>query len=305
MAANDTNKLYYRITNQFIEALKHGAPPWRQPWSDTNQYCDRPVNAVTERKYSGINVTILWSSAISHGFTQDRWLTFKQVNKTGGRVKRGQKGTAAILYRDIQVPQRKTDGTHSVNENENPQTVTIKLIRGYTLFNVEQCVGLPDSVFKGPRIHDRKPVWKLHQQAEDLIISNGVDIRYTDDSASYAPKGDFINMPPKCAFNNESDYYSTLMHELTHWTGHASRLNRPGITTGGGVGTSVYAFEEMIAEIGSAFLCAEFRIARDPNHDSYILSWIEVLENDPKAIFNSSAQAWKARNFLLGESYAQ
>lgn len=304
MAATETNNLYYRITNQFINALKHGAPPWKQPWSDTDQYCDRPVNAVTERKYSGINVTILWSSAVFHGFTRDRWLTFNQVGTAGGKVERGQKGTAAVLYRDIQVPQRNPNGTQSVDEDGTPQTNTIKLIRGFTLFNVEQCTGLPDSVIKGPPIQDRKPVWKLHKEAEDLIISNEVDVRYTNDSASYTPKGDFISMPPKCAFNNESDYYSTLMHELTHWTGHSARLNRPGITTGGGIGTSEYAFEEMIAEIGSAFLCAEFQIPRDPNHDSYILSWIEVLENDPKAIFNSSAQAWKARNFLLGDQCA-
>ncbi|MDE0310053.1 MAG: zincin-like metallopeptidase domain-containing protein [Acidiferrobacterales bacterium] len=304
MAANEVNNLYFRITNQFLEALKRGAPPWKKPWSDIDQYCDRPVNAVTERKYSGINVAILWSSAVSHGFTRDRWLTFKQVGKAGGRVKRGQKGTAAVLYRDIRVAPKESDGTQSVDEDDVPKTNIIKLIRGFTLFNVEQCTGLPDKVIKGPPVHDQKPAWKLHQEAEDLIISNKVSVHHTSDSASYTPKGDFICMPPKCAFENKSDYYSTLMHELTHWTGHSTRLSRPGITNGSRIGTTEYAFEEMIAEIGSAFLCAEFRIPRDPSHDSYILSWIEVLENDPKAIFNSSAQAWKARNFLLGEGCA-
>lgn len=302
MATDSTNSLFHRITNQFIDALKKGAPPWTKPWSDANQYSDRPVNAITERKYTGVNVTILWSSAVCHGFICDRWLTFNQVNAAGGRVKRGQKGTVAVLYRDIEVPRKDSEGATLTDENGQHQTDTIKLIRGFTLFNVEQCVGLPSIVTQGPPISDRKPAWKIHEEAEKLLTSNNVDIRYDNDAALYLPKEDCIQMPPKCVFSNEADYYSTLMHELTHWTGHSSRLNRPGITTLSGIDSTEYAFEEMVAEIGSAFLCAEFRIVGDMNHDSYILSWVEVLENDPKAIFNSSAQAWKARNFLLGEN---
>ena len=234
-----------------------------------------------------------------HGFMSDRWLTFNQVNAAGGRVRRGQKGTVAVLYRNVEMPRKRTDGHSQSDDADSTSTRTIKLVKGFTLFNVEQCEGLPYLIVHGPPLSDREPEWSLHQKAENLLVSNKVDIRHDNDSALYLPKEDYIRMPPKCAFQNESDYYSTLMHELTHWTGHSSRLNRPGITSLNGIDTTVYAFEEMIAEIGSAFLCAEFCIPGDPRHDSYILSWVEVLENDPKAIFKSSSQAWKARNFLL------
>ena len=301
MATNQTNSLYHRITNQFIDVLKRGAPPWKKPWTQGESTSELPINAATERKYSGINITILWTSAVAHSFKSGRWLTFNQAKAVGGRVKRGQKGTVAVLYRDIEVPCRDTAAQQLADSDENPLKKTIKLVRGYTLFNVEQCAGLPKLIVQGPPQCDLKPTWKLHQEAENLVATHKVDVRYENDSACYNSTEDFINLPPKCAFGNNTDYYATLMHELTHWTGHSSRLDRPGISSENGVGSTEYAFEEMIAEIGSAFLCAEFRIPADPTHGSYILSWINVLENDPKAIFRSSAQAWKARNYLLGE----
>ena len=302
MARNSSKSLYQKITDQFIEALKTGAPPWIKPWSEDIPYTDRPTNAVTDRKYTGVNVTILWISAASRGFARDRWLTFNQVSAVGGKVSRGQKGTVAVLYRDIEVVRKDFRGFHVMNDSGQPEMDTIKLIRGFTLFNVEQCSGLPQDISTGPVVKTKIPNWKLHQAADNLIISNGINIRHDNDNAYYSPKRDFIRMPPKAAFKSTAGYYSTLMHELTHWTGHASRLNRRGIAFPTDGEPKAYAFEEMIAEIGSAFLCAEFGIRGELLHESYLLSWIRDLDYDPKAIFASSAQAWKARNFLLDKN---
>ena len=292
--------IYNTVTNRFVSALKNGAPPWIKPWSECSSSPTRPVNAVSDRKYSGINVTVLWTAATTHGFKRDRWLTFNQARKEGGHVRRGQKGTVAILYREVEVRRKDESGSLVADSNGEVIKDKIKFIKGFTLFNVDQCDGLPTEIVEGPALPAEKPEWKSHVEIESLLASKGVQIRHDCDQAAYYPNDDVIRMPVKKAFETDSSYYSTLLHEVVHWTGHHSRLNRPGICKPLNYSKSGYAFEELIAEIGSAFLCAEFGIKCDLRHESYVISWISELENDPKAIFATSALAWKARNYLLG-----
>ncbi len=299
MANNSSQNIFTQVTKIFIDALKTGAPPWRKPWSPAESVPEFPVNAGTERRYTGVNVTILWASAIARGYEQDRWLTFRQAAKVGGKVCKGEKGTVAVLFKHIDVDRK----AKSDDDEENAQPGrTYKIARAYTLFNVEQCSGLPDRIFKGkhPKFIPEQN-WESHSNADGLIQLCGAKIRHTGNTATYIPAADIICMPPKAAFDSPAGYYSTLMHELTHWTGHKTRLNRSGIAEPQPFESVGYAFEELVAEIGSAFLCADFRILGELRHESYVMNWIKILENDPKAIFTSSALAWKARNFLMSK----
>ena len=293
--------LYAEVTQRFVDALKNGAAPWIKPWSNSVSNSDRPTNAVTDRKYSGINVTILWSAAVAGGFERDRWLTYNQAAEAGGHVCRGQKGTVAILYRDYEVMRKDDAGGTALDENGQPLIDTIKLIKGFPLFNVQQCSGLPTEILFGQPQPAEMPEWDSCQLVDDMLSKNEIKVKHGHDSAAYIPKDDLIRLPSRQAFESPDGYYSTLLHETSHWTGHPTRLNRPGIADAGSSELEAYAYEELIAEIGSAFLCAEFGIRGELRHEGYVLSWIKALENDSKAIFTSSAAAWKARCFLLGE----
>jgi len=296
-------KIYERVTARFIEALKTGAPPWVKDWEKTDSRPQRPVNAVTERQYSGVNVTILWTAATANDYKTERWLTYHQARKAGGHVKKGSKGTVAVLYKEVNLYRKDDDGNRIVDDNGEFIKEAIKFMRGFTLFNVEQCENLPQKVLSGnPGQAVAKPAWNSHSEIDDLVEKHGITVRHRCNcDPAYFPGQDVIKMPVKESFKNESAYYSTLLHEMTHWTGHESRLNRPGIARPFDSNKRSYAFEELIAEIGSAFLCSEFGIQCNLRHESYILSWIEDLENDPATIFETSALAWKARTFLMGE----
>ncbi len=298
MTNEKSQSVFTKVTKVFIDALKNGAPPWRKPWSECCPVPGYPVNAVTERRYTGINVTILWASAIARGYEYDRWLSFRQASKLGGRIRKGEKGSVAVLFKKIEVASKLED-----DENEEqPKAQPYKIARAFTLFNVEQCVGLPEKVAKGRYpTHTLEQNWESHHSADDLIKLCGAKVRHAGTVATYFPESDVICMPPKAAFESTAGYYSTLMHELTHWTGHKSRLNRAGIVDPFPFKSVGYAYEELIAEIGSAFLCADYHIFGELRHDSYVMDWIKILENDPKAIFTSSALAWKARNYLMSK----
>ena len=293
--------LYAEVTQRFVAALKNGAAPWIKPWSEGGSTAGRPTNAVTSREYSGINVTILWTAARASGFERDRWLTFNQAAEAGGHVTRGQKGTLAILYRDYDVQRKDGTGTAVFDESGQPMIDTIKLIKGFTLFNVEQCSGLTPEILGGQQEPAEAIEWDPCQKVNEMLARHEIEVKHSGDHAGYDPKGDLIRMPPRQAFVSKHGYYSTLLHETSHWTGHPTRLDRPGIAVARSTELDVYAYEELIAEIGSAFLCAELGVRGEMRHEGYVLSWIKALENDSKAIFTSSAAAWKARSYLLGE----
>ena len=168
--------LYKEITQRFVAALKNGAPPWLKPWSIDASNAGRPSNAVTGRPYNGINVAILWNAAAVGGFISDRWLTYRQAADAGGQVRRGQKGTVAILYREHDAPRTDDSGARVLGENGQPVIDTIKLIRGFTLFNVEQCAGLPIAKTQGPCCPQAPPKWNSHQAADALLARHNVKI---------------------------------------------------------------------------------------------------------------------------------
>lgn len=298
---NKTKKseFYQQVTKQFIDALKNGAPPWIRPWKLNTTVPERPVNAVTGRKYSGINICLLWSAATCNGYNSDRWLTFNQASKLGARVRKGQKGTTAILYRRIQVPSRDENGELVIDIEGNPIKQIIRLMRGFTLFNIEQCDGLPVEIYSKSDCRTIPSNWDSHDAAEELLKKTGVTIIHDGNSAVYVPEEDRIFMPPRQTFDSPAGYYSTVLHELTHWTGHTERLNRIGISQVHRQESPEYAFEELIAEIGSAYICADLRIPGELHHEGYVLSWIKLLENDPKAIFNASAKAAEAFSYIF------
>ncbi len=298
MSNKSTSNVFSQVTAHFIDALKTGAPPWRKPWSHSSLAPGFPVNAGTERRYTGINITILWAAAFARGYELDRWLTFRQAAKIGARIRKGEKGTTVVLFKNIKIDRQAEPDT----EDENQSDYAYKIARAFTVFNVEQCSGLPDRIANGPHPDfNLEHNWESNRKADDLIKFSGARVRHSGRAASYLPASDVICMPPKAAFTSTGGYYSTLMHELTHWTGHKTRLNRTGIVDSHPYKSAGYAFEELVAEIGSAFLCADYRIAGETRHESYVLSWVKLLEDDPKAIFTSSAQAWKARNYLMNK----
>ena len=297
MTKRKSESIYLRITRLFVDALKEHTPPWIKPWNSSRTYSALPVNAKHERRYTGINVPILWAAALSKGYQRDRWLTFKQTSSLGGHIRRGEKGTTIIRYLNVKVLRK---NENSKPENGEPEHDEYKIARGFPVFNVDQCIGLPEYVIDGQQTNfGRKHKWEAKMSADHFIESCGARIRFSGNSACYWPSADLICLPPKSSFHSTAGYYSTVMHELTHWTGHKSRLNRPGIVDRVGAGNAVEATEELIAEIGSAFLCAEYQIKGELRHEAYVNDWIKLLQNDPKSIFTTSARAWKAYNYLL------
>ena len=284
--------LHREITQRFIDALNEGCAPWIRPWEDTgsNVPGEFPVNAATGRRYQGINITLLWQSSAESGYASNRWLTYRQASMAGGHVRRNEKGTRVVFYRTIEKRKNATDPPDSPPE-------TFRVMRAFTLFNVEQCEELPDSVL-GEAVACAMPRSGF-PDVDALVERCGVPIRHGGNSASYDRKTDAILMPPANSFKSAEHYYCTLLHELCHWTGRQDRLDRPGITARIAIASAGCAYEELIAEIGSAFLCAEFGIRGDLRHEAYVESWIDLMEDKPRAIFQAAAEAQTAADYLI------
>ena len=180
--------VYAEVTKRFVDALKNGAAPWIKPWSEGGSNTARPTNAVTGREYSGINVTILWTAARASGFERDRWLTFNQAAEAGGHVTRGQKGTLAILYRDVNVKRKDGTGTVLLDETGKPLMDTIKLVKGFTLFNVEQCSDLPTEILCGQREPAGATEWDPCQKVNEMLARHEIEVKHSGDHAGYDPK---------------------------------------------------------------------------------------------------------------------
>ncbi|ENG3801066.1 ArdC family protein [Proteus mirabilis] len=288
------NDLYRVVTNKIIEALEKGTEPWRKTWNTENE--GLPVNAATGRYYSGINVMLLWMGAIEKGVNSNRWLTFNQAKCAGGSVRRGEKSTLVTLFKPI--TENKLDS--EITETEDKLIHSSRcFMTSFHLFNIEQCENLPESFYvKKPTLTHFERIDK----AETIVISSGIPVihRYQD-CAYYHTKNDHIVIPEMGQFHSVEDYYCTLLHELVHSTGHISRLARKGIMASlpMKMNNPVYAFEELIAEIGSAFLCAELGIQGHLQHESYIASWLKILKKDHKAIFQADKYAREAFEYLI------
>ncbi|HCD2001343.1 zincin-like metallopeptidase domain-containing protein [Citrobacter farmeri] len=302
--------LYQQVTDKIIAAMVKGVPPWRRPWRSAQNVHGNalPVNATTGKHYSGVNIPLLWMSAEERGFSSDRWLTYPQAKAVGGQVRKGEMCSMAIIYKSFEKQTTDDDGTRLFDEDGRPMMESLAMLKPLQLFNVAQCDGLPDAVAGMQQQvttteDDRGSILSEHQQAQMLAILNATGVActsYRQNRAYYQPSTDRIVMPTTSQFVYEADYWSTLLHELVHATGHSSRLNREGITSSSRkFGDPVYAFEELIAETGSAFLCAELGVYGDVQHESYLASWLKVLRDDKKAFFRACRFAREASEFLL------
>jgi antirestriction protein ArdC len=261
-----------------------------QPWTSGKQLSPLglPVNGLTRRSYSGINILLLWAAIEEKSFLSPYWLTFKQCIAMGGSVRKGEKGSH-VYFADKFVPQKEKGRA----EQDGDEASAIHFLKLYTVFNAEQCEGLPAGLFGN--VEPRQPR-EIVPEAEALIGATGTDFRIGGDQAFYVPSEDFIRIPNQTAYPDQINYYRTAFHELGHWTGHKSRLDRSLITK---FGTVDYAREELVAELATAFVCASLGIVPTVRHADYIGNWLQVLKEDARAIVKAASLASKACDFIL------
>lgn len=282
--------VYSRITNQIIEALEQGVKPWTQPWNAAHAagHVSRPLRH-NGQPYAGINVLTLWASAMTAHYAAPIWMTFKQAIELGGHVRKGEKGSP-VVYADTMRRTETDDATGDETERAIP------FLKAYTVFNVEQIEGLPEH-FHALAHASRNPDERV-AEAEAFFAATRADIRHGGDCAYYSPALDYIQMPPFEAFRDAQAYYATLAHEATHWTRHTTRLDRDfGRKKFGDDG---YAREELVAELGAAFLCADLGLKLEDraDHAAYIGHWLSVLKDDKRAVFAAAAHAQRAADYL-------
>ncbi len=280
--------LYQTVTDRMVDALERGAPPWVRPWSTIPDAL--PTNAQTHRTYRGVNFTLLSLEAANHGYPVNRWVTYRQALELGGHVRKGEQGTPVVFWQ-----LRKVGAVAEVfPQDDDPPELPARvypLLKAYTVFNVAQIEGLGSQYVEGTM-----PTWEPKARAEEVMLMSEARFRQGGARAFYHPATDEIHLPPPAAFANAAGYYNVALHELTHWTGHPSRCNR---SLAGRFGDEAYAAEELIAEMGAAYLCAHCRIDGELRHAGYLQSWLRVLRNDKRAIFTASAQAQRAADHLI------
>jgi antirestriction protein ArdC len=287
--------VYARVTDKIIEDLENGIRPWMKPWdaSHANGRILLPCrhNGVP---YRGINILLLWAESIANGYSSNRWMTFKQALELGGVVRKGEHGCLVVYASTI----HKTETCEAGEDIERD----ISFMKGYTVFNADQIDGLPDG-YRVPPAMPAEPL-QLIDQAERFFGSTGAIFRHGGNRAFYAPGLDIIQLPPAETFRDAESYAATKAHELTHWTSHPSRLNRE---LGKRFGDHAYAAEELIAEMGAAFICALLGLAPEirEDHAAYLGHWLKILKADKRAIFTAASQAQKACDFLLSFQSAE
>ena len=279
--------VYESVTKTIITAIERGAGAFVMPWHRTGSDISRPVNVASGATYRGVNVIALWAQAMSAGFQSSHWGTYRQWAALDAQVRRGERGSPILFYK----PARAKD--------QNPDDEQRKrfLVRASWVFNAEQVEGwvapAPVCISEPERV----------EAAEALVASTGASVLHGGDQAYYAPRQDEIHLPLRSQFlasatrTKTEAYYAVLLHELVHWSGAAHRLNR---TFGGRFGDRAYAAEELVAELGAAFLCADLGISNDPrpDHASYVADWLSVLGSDKRAIVTASRLAAEAASFL-------
>jgi antirestriction protein ArdC len=278
--SNKTIDVYSIVTNRIIEHLEKGVIPWQKPWTDAGL----PKNLITGKQYRGINVWLLNSL----NYSQNSFLTFKQVKDLGGSVKKGEKAQEVVFWKWIEKENKETGETEKV-----------PLLKYYRVFNIDQCLGIPKE--KLP------PVFEKNNEPLDTCekIINGMpkrpDVKNKDQRAYYNRLEDYVNMPKIETFANSESYYGTLFHELVHSTGHNERLNRKELLESKGFRSEDYAVEELTAEMGASYLksYAGIPIEQLENNAAYIQGWLERLKNDKRFIVHASAQAQKATDYIL------
>ena len=294
--------VYERVTAKVTELLKQGHIPWQKPW---HAKVGPPRNGVSGRYYRGLNVFML-----SHaGFESPWWLSPKQVNDLDGHINKGEKVSWVHFWKPW-LPKGQPDETLEVDTDEveiSTRRRPVLIIRAYRVVNLDQCSGPGLDKFRakhppveGPVNNDNDPIAACEEIVEGM--PQGPGVRYGGDQALYRQWTDEVHMPRRETFVSSEEFYAVLFHELTHSTGHRDRLNRKTLTDGTPFGSPTYSREELVAEMGAAFLCATAGID-DPtirNSAAYIESWLRFLRSDPKALIVAGAQAQRATDFILG-----
>jgi antirestriction protein ArdC len=290
--------IYQEVTHRIVEALQQKVVPWIKPWHPGRPVSSPfPSNAVTGRAYRGVNILLLWTEARLQGYSQDRWLTYLQAKEAGGHVRKGESSTLTVFYSYKEREVRDQSGDILRDAEGLPRLERIPVLRRNFLFNIEQTEGVETSP---EEIAAPGEGFSPHTEAEDLMRRSGACfIHRSENKAFYSPAQDYIQLPCQQEFSSTGGYYATALHELIHWSGHARRLNREGIVLPTPFGSPEYAFEELIAEVGAAYLCALTGIQGELRHEGYIASWLKVLQSNKQAIFRASAYARDASEYLL------
>jgi antirestriction protein ArdC len=286
-----TTDVYTRITDRIIAVLEQGERPWLKPWNAEHAAgkISRPLRH-NGLPYSGINVLVLWVEAEGKGYSAPLWMTFKQAQELGGNVRKGEQGSSVVYANTL----TKTEHNDETDEDEEHK---IPFMKGYTVFNVEQIDNLPAHYYATAQAPQIDPAQRI-AHAEQFLANTGAAIVHRGNRAFYSPDQDRVTLPPFEFFKDPESYYGTRLHETTHWTRHPTRLNRDfGRKKWGDEG---YAMEELVAELGSAFLSADLGLTPEvrEDHAAYIANWLTVLKGDKRAIFSAAAHAQRAAEFL-------
>lgn len=276
------------VAELFIAELEKNNAPWQKSWTAA----ELPQSAVSGQPYHGVNMLHLMTAQMSNEYSDPRWITFKQAKELGGSIKKGEHGTQCIFWKKLLV-EAPENSTQTTLETLCKQTETRLIPCPFTIFNVEQCDGLKLE----PLAHQNRE-WTPIEAAERLLkASKATILEQVQDRAFYSPTADVIVLPSRKQFKSAEDFYDTALHELGHWTGHSSRLNRD---MSGGFGSQKYAREELRAEISSFMVGSAIGLAHDcSRHSAYVSSWIQALRKDPKEIFRACADAEKIKSFIF------
>jgi antirestriction protein ArdC len=280
---------YQSITQKIVDQLSQGVRPWQCPWNATSAFGppSRPLRS-NGRRYSGVNVLVLWLEAQLRSYSIPVWITFRQAKELGGSVKKGEKSTTVVYANSFE----KTETNADIGEEEKRN---IPFLRAYPVFNVDQVSGLPEHFYA--RQQPNRNLEERLDAVEEFFKAVPIEKRHGGNRAYYSPNEDYIQLPPYDSFATRSSFYATLSHESIHATGSPKRLNRE---FGKRFGDKQYAFEELIAELGAAFLCADLSITPEvmPEHGQYLAAWLSILKEDSKALFTAASQASRAVQYL-------
>ena len=281
--ARTTAEIHRLVADQVIEAMKTSGSDWVKSWSAPDGCL--PTSMSTGKQYQGINLLLLGMARATFGYGSSHWATYSQWKKQGANVRKGEKSTTVIFYKPL-----------NIRNKETGESETIPLLKTFSIFNADQVDG-----YDSPAVVDSVDHTKLTQPetlADGLARRVGCEVRYNDpSSAFYSPQHDFVNMPLATQFDTVADYAATLLHELTHWTGHKSRLDRKLVLKSG---AKDYAKEELVAELGAAMLCGSLGLSPAPraDHAKYLSHWLERLKDEPKVIFSAASKARAAADWI-------
>ncbi len=280
--------VYTRVTERIISDLEQGVRSWLKPWhvKHTAGKINIPLRH-NGTPYRGMNILLLWGEAIAKGYATPIWMTYKQAQELGANVRKGEHGSLVVYANTIS----KTE----TNEKGEDVEREIPFMKGYTVFNCEQIDGLPEIYYAQPV--NPLPLQERIDAVDAYLKHTGATIQHGGNSA-YSPGRDIIQLPPFEAFKDKESYYGTALHEATHWTKHEKRLNRD--FSGKRFGDHGYAREELVAELGAAFLCAVLGVTPEvrQDHASYLDHWLTILKEDKRAIFSAAAHAQRAADYL-------